>query len=147
MVLRPFTPFTLPKATVPSDTPGQAYQLRILKAAKGIANKGASLDLNWVPGHQEILGNEKADHLAKKASLKDPPYLQRTSYAFLGQKAKASTISQWKEALRENKQPSAYSRLFEWRLSSKSLIPKGTKRELASSLFQLNSATAILKLT
>jgi ribonuclease HI len=76
-----------------SDTPGQAYQLRILNAAKNIAKKGAGLDLNWVPGHQDILVNEKADYLAKKASLKDPPYPQKTSYVYLGQKAKAETTS------------------------------------------------------
>jgi hypothetical protein len=60
------------------------------------------------------------------------------SYAYLGQKARAHTISQWEEALRENKkQPSTYSRLFEWRPGLKSLIPRGTKWELASSFFQL----------
>jgi hypothetical protein len=128
-----------------SDTPGQDYQLRILKAAKGIRKKGASLDLNWVPGHQEILGNEKADGLAKKASLKDPPNPQTTSYAYLGQRAKAETNSQWKEALREMKQPSAYSKLFEWRLGLKSLIPRGTKRELTSSFFQLKLGHGYLR--
>jgi ribonuclease HI len=97
-----------------SDSPGQAYQIRILKAAKRVIEKGASLDLNWVPGHQKILGNEKADHLAKKASLKDPPLSQKMSYAYLGQRAKAEMTTQWKETLKEtNKQPSAYSKLFE----------------------------------
>jgi ribonuclease HI len=119
------------------DTPGQACQLRILKAAKKIASEGASLDLNWVPGHKDIPGNEKADTLAKKASLKDPPYPQRMSYAYLGQKIKACTSAQWEESLRKSeKNPSTYSKLFQWRLG-KSLIPKGTKREQASAFFQL----------
>jgi ribonuclease HI len=127
-----------------SDAPGQAYQLRILKAAKSIVRKGASLDLNWVPGHQDILGNDKADYLAKKASLKDPPNLQKTSYAYLGQRAKLETTTQWKVALNANKQPSAYSKLFEWRLG-KPLIPRGTKRELASSFFQLKLGHGYLR--
>jgi ribonuclease HI len=129
-----------------SDAPGQASQLRILRAAKRIVEKGASIDLNWVPGHQDIQGNEKADELAKRASQKDPPDPQRTSYSYLGQKAKAETTSQWKEALREpKKQTSAYSKLFEWRIGAKPLLPKGTKRELASSFYQLKFGHGYLK--
>jgi ribonuclease HI len=120
-----------------SDAPGQASQQRILKAAKKTIEKGASIDLNWVPGHQDILGNEKADELAKRASQKDPPIPQRMSFSYLSQKAKAKTNSQWKEALRNSKQSSTYSKLYEWRIGAKTLLPKGTKKELASSFYQL----------
>jgi ribonuclease HI len=77
-----------------SDALSQVYQLRILRAAKGVRAKGASLDLNWVPGYQGISGNEKVDHLAKKASLKDPPASQQMSYVYLGQKVKVQITSQ-----------------------------------------------------
>jgi hypothetical protein len=43
------------------------------------------------------------------------------------------------------KKPSTYSRLFKWRLGSKPLIPKGTKRELASAFFQLKLGHGYLR--
>jgi hypothetical protein len=59
------------------------------------------------------------------------------SYAYLGQKIKACTTAQREESLRKSeKNPSTYSRLFQWRLG-KSLVPKETKREQASAFFQL----------
>jgi hypothetical protein len=115
------------------------------RAAKRVVDKGASIDLNWVPEHQDILGNEKADELAKRASQKDPPNAQTVSYSYLRQKAKSETTSQWREALRGEKQPSAYSKLFEWRIRAKTLLPKGTKRELASSFYQLKFGHGYLR--
>jgi ribonuclease HI len=43
----------------PSDNPGQSHQIRVWKAAKAAKEKGANIALNWVPGHTDIVGNEK----------------------------------------------------------------------------------------
>ena len=45
------------RLATPSDRPGQAWQLRCIKAANILTNIGCTVSLSWVPGHQDILGN------------------------------------------------------------------------------------------
>ena len=56
-----------------SNNPGQEWQIRCIKAAKRLKERGLSPSLHWVPGHQDIQGNEKADTLAKEATKLNPP--------------------------------------------------------------------------
>jgi len=70
-----------------SDNPGQACQIRAIKAANQIAEKGASVSLHWVLGHIDIPGNELADALAKEAIVL-ASRSQETSFAVLELKAK-----------------------------------------------------------
>ena len=49
-----------------NDNPGQLALLQILNYLKIIKDKGASIELVWVPGHKNIKGNELADKLAKE---------------------------------------------------------------------------------
>ena len=79
----------LHRLRTPSDDPGQACQIRAIEAAQAIVDKGASISLNWVPGHTNIAGNELADSLAKKATTLEPDSrLDSTSFALLGLKAR-----------------------------------------------------------
>ena len=60
-----------------------------------------------------IAGNELADKLAKGAIELDPdPYLEGTSYAYLGQRAREVKYSDWIELV-EKSPPSYYSRNFD----------------------------------
>ena len=68
----------------PSDAPGQEYQIRAIEAASLITSKGATVRLNWVPGHKDVPGNELADSLAKEATLEPFPNREETSFAYLG---------------------------------------------------------------
>jgi ribonuclease HI len=77
-----------------NDSPSQSYLIRILKSAKKIIRKGASLEIIWVPGYKEILGNEKADFLAKEASTRAPLSTQTTSFAYLSQVVRKESLSQ-----------------------------------------------------
>lgn len=38
----------------PSDNPGQACQIRAIEASKRAKRKGATITLEWVPGHEDI---------------------------------------------------------------------------------------------
>ncbi|KAF8338834.1 ribonuclease H-like domain-containing protein, partial [Cantharellus anzutake] len=53
----------------PRHQPGQHIILKILGEYEDIRTTHPNLHihLDWVPGHQDIPGNEKADSLAKKA--------------------------------------------------------------------------------
>jgi len=106
-----------------------------------VVSKGATVTLQWVLGHTDIVGNKLADKLAKDAT-KHTPISEKDSFARLGLKFKQTRQSEWNTILDEyskkpNTNPAAYTKKYPWKLASKIQIPPGTKRELASSLYQL----------
>ena len=90
------------RLATPSDRPGQAWQLRCIKAANILTNMGCTVSLSWVPGHQDILGNEIADQLAKMAA-KATPSTSTQSLAMTGMKIKEIEIQEWKVVLAKHK--------------------------------------------
>src|SRR6201747_1321446 len=68
----------------PLDKPGQNCQIRSIIASKKIKLKKATIDLIWVLGHTGIIGNEKADELAKLATNSINCLSDKTLFAFLG---------------------------------------------------------------
>ena len=133
----------------PSDNPGQSQQIRSIIATNTISRKGATVDLVWVPGHTEIAGNEEADRLAKLATESIDCLLSyKTSFAFLGiriNQLKKEEIYSILESEKKSKSPESYSNTFLWKISNKINLPLGTKRELASSFFQLKLGHGYLK--
>ena len=131
----------------PSDKPGQDCQIRAIAAAKQIVAKGASITLNWVPGHTDIEGNEDADRLAKRAT-KEQPSTERTSLAMLGLWIKKTKMNEWNTALEKhsrkarakrlrNPNPSSYMAIFPWKPATRVQIPTPTNRTTASAYYQL----------
>jgi len=103
-----------------SDNPGQSHQIRVRKAAKTAKHKGATIALNWVPGHIDVLGNELADLLAKSATA-NTPESDITSIAMLGLKIKALDNKEWRSLyLRHTrKSPTTYSKTYSCKAQSK----------------------------
>jgi len=134
----------------PSDKPGQSYQIRAINAAKLVVEKGATIDLNWVPGHTDIEGNELADKLAKEGTAREPSTYE-SSYALLGVKIRAKARAEWRAILdkysrRDNQSPGTYSKQFGWKIGSQIQLPgTNTKRELASSFYQLKIGYGYIK--
>ncbi|KAH9207013.1 hypothetical protein DL95DRAFT_469049 [Leptodontidium sp. 2 PMI_412] len=125
----------------PSDNPGQACKIRAINAAKQLTNKQAKITLHWVPSHTELEGNERADILAKAATLIPPSY-NTTSFAMLGLKVQQIKNIEWNQKLdKDNTQQRLttnthlYRRLFKWELKSKLRIPRGTPRQRACAFY------------
>lgn len=74
----------------PSDNPGQSWQIRLIEAGQQLVNKGSTLSIQWVPGHEDVIGNEEADKLAKQAA-KFTPDTYSTSLAMVRTKIKSRT--------------------------------------------------------
>jgi ribonuclease HI len=50
--------------------PGQSLAMRAHRAAQALEAQGKPVTIQWVPGHQGIEGNERADQAAKQAASK-----------------------------------------------------------------------------
>ena len=75
---------------------GQYYIQTIRKWAKKFQNIAIQLQLEWVPGHMNIKGNELADKAAKKETKLQ--YITSKSYislAFIKRKIKETDLTNW----------------------------------------------------
>jgi ribonuclease HI len=126
----------------PSDKPAQVWQLRCIRAANQVIQKGAAISLHWVPGHKDVAGNEKADSLAKLAA-KEPPSSDITSLAMTGIKIKQIGTREWQQVLAKytpnaiHRNPNTYASKYSWKTRKKLSVPTGTRREIASAFYQL----------
>jgi ribonuclease HI len=61
------------------------------------AHPEASLELTWVPAHQHIFGNERADRIAKAAAIRTPtPFFNRTT-DYIKYKARKKLCKDWSQ--------------------------------------------------
>lgn len=128
----------------PSDNPGQSCQIRAIDAAKTTLAKGANIRLYWSPGHTDIYGNELADFLAKRATKLEPS-LDQTSFAVLGLQIKEKRQFEWGQYLNSTKKTTNYRKHFTWNPSPRMALSMDTKRELASSFYQLKLGHGYIK--
>jgi hypothetical protein len=118
----------------PSDKPAQTWQLRCIKACKEVNYIGATISIFWVPGHEDVAGNERADALAKQAAMLDFPHTEITSLAMTGMRIKQLARRQWSRVLISAtpaailRNPGTYSAKFAWKSRKKLIISMGTKR-------------------
>ena len=134
----------------PSDQPGQAWQLRCIKAARQLQARGSSISAHWVPGHTGVHGNERVDGLAKRAALKQPSSCL-TSLAMTACRVKKIKSLEWMDSLRSHrakavqKNSGTYSARFHLKTSKTLPLPLSTPRKLSSAFFQLKLGHGYLK--
>jgi ribonuclease HI len=137
-----------------SDKPGQAWQLRCIKAANQVVSKGANISIHWIPGHKDVVGNERADILAKAAAKKTPS-THTTSLAMTGIRIKALAHQEWQQVLTRytplaTKAPmlpsiageSARSSVYLWRLGGKLPVPSTSSSLAMATTKHTSSALA-----
>ena len=128
----------------PSDNPGQSWQIRLIKAGKILQAKQSSLSIQWVPGHEDILGNEEADKLAKQAA-KFSPDSYITSLAMVRSKIKSLVKKEWCSGLLEQYSAAAgtgrrnYFTTYPARILRQIQIPRATPKKISSALYQLTT--------
>ena len=133
----------------PSDKPGQSQQIRAILATKALKAKGANIELIWVPGHTDIVGNKEADKLAKTATTISNPESVKTSFAFLGVQINKVKKQEYRVLLESYTKPKtqleSYSNIYPWKVSKKINLPLGILRPLASAFFQLKLGHGYIK--
>ena len=124
-----------------SNNPGQEWQIRCIKAAKRLKERGLSPSLHWVPGHQDIQGNEKADTLAKEATKLNPPQTSKTSLAIISSRIRQLGEREWLSLLAEyriraiSKNPNTYAAKYKWKIRKQLAIPGNTSRAISSTFY------------
>ncbi|KAF7576674.1 hypothetical protein PtrM4_009140 [Pyrenophora tritici-repentis] len=125
-----------------SDNPGQHWQLRCLKAANTIRRKQANIHLLWAPRHTDIVGNERADYLAKEATKEDPRSTTK-SIAYLGTTIKRIQQTEQRQEYKKYKaratalNKATYSAKYPLKISKTIQMPQNTKRVTSSAFYSL----------
>lgn len=80
---------------------GQEIASEIWEIAGELTSRNINLFIEWVPGHSDVKGNERADFLAKEAAKQKQksPY---KSFAFLKRKTKEKDLIEWEEKYKKN---------------------------------------------
>ena len=116
---------------------GQYYIQTIRKWAKKFQNIAIQLQLEWVPGHMNIKGNELIDKAAKKGTELQYIFLKSyISLAFIKRKIRETGLIDWNNTWLEFKLKGKYYKQFKCKPNWKSSV-KIVKKQIFSSFFQL----------
>ena len=89
--------------------PGQEYILKTHRNAEILASRGIRTHINWVPGHVNVKGNERADILAKEETKgKRLPRDATTSITYLKRKNKKHQMKTWDDRWPTTKRGHSY---------------------------------------
>jgi RNase H len=109
--------------------------LDIWELARELYSRNINIFIEWVPGHTEVLGNDKADSLAKEAAKKlvTSPY---TSYSFLKRNIRQHSLIEWQDQWQKTRPRPNYAN--ELNLKRNKLL-QGYPSRVNSSITQLRT--------
>jgi hypothetical protein len=84
-------------------TPGQYPTRKIWQYCDTLHQHKCKVQLEWIPGHSGIPGNEAADSLAKEAAETRPPKTPPTYLTYLKRQVRAKLLEEWQNIF--NSQP------------------------------------------
>jgi len=124
---------------------GQYYVQAIRKWAKKFQDIAVQLQLEWVPGHMNIRGNELADKAAKKGTeLQHTTPESYISLAFIKRKIRETGLTNWNNIWSDSKSKGKHYNQFECKPKWKQSV-KIVKKQIFSSYFQLKSGHGYFK--
>lgn len=123
--------------------PGQNLAIRVQESTKQLEAQGRRVTIQWVPGHQDIEGNERADKAAKAAATKYAGGEYREiSLAYARRTCTESTKTerqQWLDRTLDSTRP--YKTQKSWKQDP---ILAAAPKKLASRFYQLKTGHAAI---
>ena len=119
--------------------PGQHLALKCQEIMVTLKNKGATPHIHWVPGHEDIQGNEIADKAAKTESkYSNLTYSECfTSFSYVKRKIKAKAMENWTQHWKKANKGQHYSQFEENSSFHVKEILKSTDRLSFSTFVQM----------
>jgi ribonuclease HI len=132
------------RCTTPHPTPGQHLSLQIINNLQTILNArpNTKVNIQWVPGHTEVIGNEAADRCAKQAADLTPRSRQSfTSIAYVKRQIQQAGQREWQQLWNANSSGSTYCSIARgqplWGPTWKPTKLPNTNQTTASTIHQL----------
>jgi ribonuclease HI len=75
-------------------SPRQSTSLAPSKISQNLLALKTTISVQWVPGHTDVPGNELADQLGKKFTLKKPPSYYDTSLSYIKRIPRAAKMQE-----------------------------------------------------
>lgn len=128
-------------AGIYNPRPGQNIVQSIWTQATNLLSKGTTTTISWVPGHEDVPGNESADRLAGLATLHQPD-TRCLSISKLRRLVRRRAIEEWQAAFLKTDQGTEYSGN-----PSLSLKPelRSAKRSVTTPLIHLRTGHGYFK--
>ncbi|KAG2000898.1 hypothetical protein GB937_010721, partial [Aspergillus fischeri] len=128
----------------PKGSSGQFYIRQIVRLLDHLRADGWRVRLQWLPGHEGVYGNERADRLAKDAAEGDGEPAGPVLYASLRRRLQASMREHWHRFWANHAHGAALRRIFTAPSRAVLQLHVGLKRAASSVVIQMQTGKIAL---